>query len=389
LSGGIDSTIVAGLAKREKQDVETYTLGFPGRGYEFYNEAETGRAVSGHLGTKHFELSLEAPDLHEIVDLVECSDQPFANPTTYLMHQLSKKARQHITVALCGAGGDELFAGYPRSAAVRLARKLDWAPRSLLRLGGKVLNVLHDSHESPHLRRARQFLDGLDSDFITQYANWTYFMDEPDKHHLFAKKAAAFGGSDGWQPSVNMLREAFEQCSLLNPDNRILELDLKTFLPDNILEYTDRMSMAVALEVRVPLLDAGFVETSLNVPFDYKIQDGRTKAILVDAFEEFFPPAVRNAPKRGFNAPLGQWIGALFDPYLDASRQDSHPLRKKLGDDVGVTWRTGILDFDFMQQLRAEHRKGVRDNSHELFACIIFDTWWRKYMGKTQPLVYR
>lgn len=388
LSGGIDSTIVAGLAKREKPDVETYTLGFPGRGYEFYNEAEAGRAVSRHLGTKHFELSLEAPDLHEIVDLVECSDQPFANPTTLLMHQLSKKAREHITVALCGAGGDELFAGYPRSSAVRLARKLGWAPRPLLQLGGKLLNLFHDSHRSPHLRRARQFLDGLDSDFITQYANWTYFMDEPAKHRLFAKKSARLGGSDGWQPSVNVLRDAFERCSLLNPDNRILELDLKTFLPDNILEYTDRMSMAAALEVRVPLLDPAFVETSLNAPFDYKIRNGRTKAVLVDSFEEFFPPPARNAPKRGFNAPLAQWIGALFDPYFEASCQESHPLRKELGNDIGITWRTGILDFEFMQQLRAEHRKGTRDNSHELFACIIFDTWWRKYIDRTQPLVY-
>jgi len=388
LSGGIDSTIVAGLAKREKPDVETYTLGFPGRGYEFYNEAETGRAVSKHLGTRHFELSLESPDLLEIVDLVECSDQPFANPTTYLMHQLSKKAREHITVALCGAGGDELFAGYPRSAAVRLARKLSWAPRPLLRFGGKLLSVLRDSHESPHLRRARQFLDGLDSDFVTQYANWTYFMNEPAKHRLFAKKPPAFGGADGCKPSVNTLREAFEQCSLRDTDNRILELDLKTFLPDNILEYTDRMSMAAALEVRVPLLDTGFVEMSLNTPFGYKIQNGRAKAVLVDAFEEFFPPAARNASKRGFNAPLGRWVGQLFDPYFEASYQESHPLRKKLGDDVGVTWRTGILDFEFMQQLRAEHRKGVRDNSHELFACIIFDTWWRKYIDRTQQLVY-
>lgn len=388
LSGGIDSTIVAGLAKREKPDVETYTLGFPGRGFEFYNEAETGRAVSKHLGTRHIELSIESPDLLDIIALVECSDQPFANPTTYLMHQLSKKAREHITVALCGAGGDELFAGYPRSTAVRLARRLDWTPRPLLRFGGKLLSFLHDSHGSPHLRRARQFLDGLDSDFVTQYANWTYFMDEPAKHQLFAKKSPAFGGGNGCKPSVDVLRDTFAQCSLPDPDNRILELDLKTFLPDNVLEYTDRMSMATALEVRVPLLDAGFVEMSLNTPFDYKIRNGRSKAVLVDAFEEFFPPAVRNAPKRGFNAPLGRWVGQLFDPYFEASYQESHPLRKKIGDDIGVTWRTGILNFEFIQQLRVEHRKGIRDNSHELFACIIFDTWWRKYIDQTQQLVY-
>src|SRR5579862_1462890 len=114
LSGGIDSTIVTGLAKREKQDIQTYTLAFPGEEFRFYDEALKSRAVSKHLDTRHFELSLDLPEVTSILDLVEFDDQPFANPTSYLMHQLSVKAREHITVALCGAGGDELFAGYPR-----------------------------------------------------------------------------------------------------------------------------------------------------------------------------------------------------------------------------------------------------------------------------------
>ena len=111
LSGGIDSTIVTGLAKREKKDIQTYTLALAGDEYRFYDEAEKARAVSRHLGTEHSELRLEFPDLLEMLDLVEFFDQPFANPTSYLMHQLSQKAHEHITVALCGAGGDELFAG--------------------------------------------------------------------------------------------------------------------------------------------------------------------------------------------------------------------------------------------------------------------------------------
>ena len=390
LSGGIDSTIVAGLAKREKADIQTYTLALPGEEYRFYDESEKGRAVSRHLGTEHIELSLERPDLHEILDLVEFSDQPFANPTTYLMHQLSKKAREHITVALCGAGGDELFAGYPRTSAVRLAKKLRWMPRPLLRIRrDSFLGLLRDSHRNPHLRRARKFLDGLDSDFLVQYSNWTYFLNEHGE--TSAPRSGVLGSEpsrNGVRPSVDVLRAAFDQCSLPNFDNRVLQMDLKTFLADNVLEYTDRMSMATALEVRVPLLDSGFVEMSLNTPFAYKIRNGSSKAILVDAFAEFFPPAARNAPKRGFNAPLGQWIGPLFDDYFQASCEGSHPLRKKLGEDVGSSWREGILDFDFIRQLRAEHRQGQHDRSHELFACIIFDVWWRKYIRKTQPLAY-
>jgi asparagine synthase (glutamine-hydrolysing) len=287
-------------------------------------------------------------------------------------------------VALCGAGGDELFAGYPRSSAVRLARSIAWMPRSLLRLGANALSYIHDSHRTAHLRRARKFLAGLDSDFFVQYANWTYFMTEDQKRRLLPSRL----GDSGSHPSVDVLRLAFAQSSLQEVDNRLLQMDLKTYLVDNILDYTDRMSMATGLEVRVPLLDRDFVEMSLNAPFAYKIRNRESKAILVDAFEEFFPAENRNAPKRGFNAPLALWAGKLFDPYFDASLNSSHPLRKRLGDDVGATWREGILDLTFIQQLRLQHRQGKRDNAHELFACILFDVWWRKYIKKSQPIVH-
>jgi asparagine synthase (glutamine-hydrolysing) len=388
LSGGVDSTIVAGLAREAQADIQTYTLTLPGAEYRFYDETEKARAVSRHLRTQHFELPLERPELSDILNLVEFSDQPFANPTTYLMYALSKKAREHITVALCGAGGDELFAGYPRTAAVRLAKRLGWVPRPFLRFGKSLLGLARDSHRNPRLRRARKFLDGLDSDFFVQYSNWTYFLKEKEKHRLLRGDFGAPAGRNGLRPSVDVLRTAFDQCFLSDPDNCVLEMDLKTFLADNVLEYTDRMSMAAPLEVRVPLLDAGFAELALNAPFAYKIRGGHAKAILMDAFAGFFPPEVREAPKRGFNAPLGRWAGRLFDDYFEAGGRASRTLREKLGEDAGAAWREGVLDFDFIQQLRAEHRRGTSDRSHELFACMIFDVWWRKYIRKTQPLVH-
>lgn len=388
LSGGIDSTIVAGLAKREKKDIQTYTLALGGDKYRFFDEAENARAVSRRLDTEHHELSFEFPDLLEMLDLVEFFDEPFANPTSYLMYQLSQKAREHITVALCGAGGDELFAGYPRSSAVRLARGIAWIPRPFLRLGANALSYLRDSHQTPYLRRARKFLGGLDSDFFVQYANWTYFMNEDQKRRLLPARLRDTSSRNGSHLSADVLRSAYAQSSLQDADNRILQMDLKTYLVDNILDYTDRMSMATALEVRVPLLDSAFVEMSLNAPFAYKIRNRESKAILVDAFEEFFPPETRNAPKRGFNAPLALWAGTLFDPYFDTSLNPSHPIRKRLGDDVGAAWRDGILDLNFIQQLRVQHRQGKRDNAHELFACIVFDVWWRKYIKKSQPLIH-
>ena len=342
------------------------------------------RSVSRHLDTEHFELSLDHPDVASILDLVEFDDQPFANPTSYLMRQLSLKARQHITVALCGAGGDELFAGYPRTSAIRAARGLGWVPRPFLQLASNALGYVRDSYRTPYLRRARKFLGGLNSDFFVQYANWTYFMNEDEKGQLLRRAST----SSGLCSSIEVLRKAYSQSSLSEQDNRVLEMDLNTFLVDNVLDYTDRMSMATALEVRVPLLDPLFVEMSLNIPFAYKIQNSESKAILVDSFREFFPPEARSAPKRGFNAPLGLWYERLFDPYFDAADRSSSPLQTQFGEDVGASWRDGILDFRFIQRLRREHRQRRRDCAHELFACIIFDVWWRKYVKHTVPLVH-
>jgi asparagine synthase (glutamine-hydrolysing) len=384
LSGGIDSTIVTGLAKQEKRDIQTYTLSFTGEEFHFYNEAAKSRSVSKHLGTEHFELSLDHPDVVSILDLVEFDDQPFANPTSYLMHQLSLKARQHITVALCGAGGDELFAGYPRTSAIRAARRLGWVPTPFLQFASNALGYLRDSYRTPYLRRARKFLGGLDSDFFVQYANWTYFMNEAEKRELFQRTSTG----NGLGSSIEVLRKAYSESSLTEQDNRVLDMDMNTFLVDNVLDYTDRMSMATALEVRVPLLDPRFVEMSLNIPFGYKIRNGESKSILVDTFGDFFPPEARAAPKRGFNAPLGLWFERLFDPYFDAADRVSRPLQKRFGEDVGASWRDGILDFGFIQRLRREHRQRRRDCAHELFACIVFDVWWRKYVKHTDPLVH-
>ena len=386
LSGGVDSTIVAGLAKQQDAQIRTFTVIFEGEEYRFYNEAETSRAVSRHLGTDHHELIVSRSEPADVLDLVEFFDQPFGNPTSYLMYLLSQTARKQITVALCGAGGDELFAGYPRYNAVRLARRLGWMPRSLLHFGSKALEIVRDSYRTMHLKRARKFLEGLHSDFCVQYAQWTYFLNEEKKGQLLLRHTGSSHPRDHLAASPRILREALEQSALKDVDNRILHMDLQTFLVDNILEYTDKMSMAVGLEVRVPLLDPEFVELSLNTPFGYKIRSGIPKMLLSDTFADFFPPVARAAPKKGFNAPLAHWIVTEFDSYFEASRSSRHPLRRQMGEDIGISWREGILDWNFIERLRQQHRLGQRDNSYELFSLIVFDVWWRKYVARTSPM---
>ena len=388
LSGGMDSTIVTGLAKQTGASVRTFTLVFQGKDFKDYNEQETARAVACHIGTEHHEINVPTSDLMDMLNLIEFFDQPFGNPTFYLMYLISKYAREHITVALCGAGGDELYAGYPRYRAMQLARRLRPMPRSLLRLGAKALNHIHDPHHKPQLRRVKQFLEGLDNDSIRQFAKWTYFFDADKKERLILDSHAIDNCPTGVAPSERFLRTAIGQSPLSDPDNRLLHLDIQTFLVDNVLEYTDKTSMAVGLEVRVPLLDHRAVEYGLNVPFAYKLRNGKSKILLRETFAEFFPRQVLKAPKRGFSVPLPRWMLETFDAYFEASQAGVHPLKDLLGSDIGATWQEGILNWSFIQELRAEHRQGRRDNSYELFAVIIFDVWWRKYIKGSLPLVH-
>lgn len=385
LSGGIDSSIVAGLARREDASLQSYTVVFEGEEFAAYNEQEASRAASRHLGTKHTELKVPRAAPEQLLALVEYFDQPFGNPTSYLMHQICKVARNNITVALCGAGGDELYAGYPRYRAAALAGRLRWIPRRLLRLGSTALGIWRDSFRTMRLRRARKFLEGLSEDPVTQFVRWTYFLPERAKQRLLRVGDASMGGSnDGlasFAPSERVLRGMLERSDLTDPSNRYLHTDVQTFLLDNVLEYTDKMSMAVPLEVRVPLLDHRFVEFSLNVPFSQKLNGSRTKILLREAFADLLAPEVAHAAKRGFNAPLALWMSRTLDSYFESSSQS----RTLWGEDAGETWRTGIFDADFIRDLREEHKRGERDNSYTLFAIIMFDVWWRKYLKSSLP----
>jgi asparagine synthase (glutamine-hydrolysing) len=220
------------------------------------------------------------------------------------------------------------------------------------------------------LRRARQFLDGLDRDPARQFVKWTYYLDEDRKQHLLRHDGVEHGSARAAAlPSDRIVRRFLAESVLPDPGNRLLHLDLRTFLVDNILEYTDKMSMAVGLEVRVPYLDSRLVEHSFSIPFAGKLRGGTSKAVLKEVCGDLLPPTSAKAPKKGFNAPLGQWMRGPLDRYFDdCMRRD-------------VVQRQGLLSWDYLQRLREEHRTGKRDNSYALFSIIMFDTWYRQYLA--------
>jgi asparagine synthase (glutamine-hydrolysing) len=370
LSGGVDSPILTGLmAQASARPVKTFTIVFRGKDVQFYNEQEAAQAVARKFATEHHEIPVDISDPEEMLDLVEFLDQPFGNPTFYLMYLISKHTRAEVTVALCGAGGDELFAGYPRYRALALGRRLRRLPRPVLAAARGISRLLPDGHRATRLHRARQFLGGLDRDMARQFTRWVYFLDEPRKAALLREDGWLLDGQRGRLPSERVIRDHLAGSRLEDLGNQVLQLDVQTFLVDNLLEYTDKMSMAVALEVRVPFLDFRFVERSLRIPFRHKLGRRQGKVILREAFADLLPESNRGLPKKGFNAPLAVWMRDRLDGYF--GRYLTRP----------AVERQKIFRWDSLERLRAEHRAGKRDHSHDLFAVVMFDAWYRKYFS--------
>ena len=365
LSGGLDSPILVGLAAEASSDpVKTFTIVFEGKHLEVFDEREAAREVAQRFGTDHHEIEASISDPFDMLRMVTSFDQPFANPTAFLMYLISSHTRREATVALCGAGGDELFAGYPRYRAMEIARLFRHVPQPAISAARKVLSLFTDDYRNANLRRAREFLDGMDPDFTQQFTNWTYYFDENEKRNLLRGPA----GDPDLKVASRILRNLLGKEDLVDFGNRVLAADVQTFLLDNLLEYTDKMSMAVGLEVRVPYLDPRVVANALAIPFSEKLDRRRGKLILREIFADFLPQSIRSAPKKGFVAPLGIWLkeglDSYFEQYMDSSRTSAH----------------GIFDWNYIQELRHRHSSGAVDYSTELFSIMMFDAWYRQYI---------
>ena len=364
LSGGIDSNLIVGLmAEASSKPVKTFTILFNDAELKYYDERDEARRVSEMFSTEHHELPVDLNHPEEMLELVEYFDQPFGNTTFYLTYLLSRLTRQSVTVALSGAGGDELFGGYPRYRAVKAMRVLRYVPRVAAKAALSAVSQLQDNFADRRLHRVRALLAGLDRDSARQYLKWVYYLDEEKKAMLLNGQAGAnLESSRILQSHLDRIPESWSD------GNRFSYLDVETFLPDNLLEYSDKTSMAWGLELRVPYLDPRIVELAFRIPFELKLNLAGSKMILRRAFADLIPAQNRRSPKKGFNVPLGAWMRTKLDRYFDEllPREYVH--------------REGIFNHEYITHLRDEHRRGRRDNGYELFAILIFDTWYRKYI---------
>ena len=364
LSGGIDSsTLVALMARHSDRPVRTYCMTF-GAGEELFDERAHARAVAEHIGTEHTEIAVEPKLAETLPSLVRQFDEPFGNTTALLLYALCREVRKHVTVAIAGDGGDELFLGYPRYPGMRLAGWYSAVPKPVRALLARALApVLRESTAGRHnFRRVREFVETGGLDKSEMYDRWSGYYTPEELTGLLRFDAQPFVRADGQEPVASL----FDQATGTDVD-RANHVDLETFLPHNILQCTDRTSMAHSLEVRVPFCDDRLVEFMAQIPADQKMPGLRTKFLLKRVASDLLPSRTLQRKKQGFVAPVGRWLNrelrGLVDEMLDPAR----------------VRRDGFLDPTTVAELVAAHRSGRRDYSLHLWGLLVFQTWLDEY----------
>ena len=357
LSGGIDSsTVVAYMVETSDAPVVTTSVGFD---HNAYNELEPAEIVARHLGCEYHPQIANPLVADLLPKLAWHFDEPFADSSAVPTYYVSKAARELVTVALSGDGGDELWAGYARH------RVEQWESRARRWLGGGARLAGWAARALPLGVRGARALRHLALSPAEACADkHAYGMFEPDaKTRLYSGDfGASLRTADPFAPFIT----AYDACRSQDPVDRALYVDVKTYLLDDILTKVDRMSMAVSLETREPLLDHRLLEFAATVPVSLKIRDGRTKYLLRRLLERRVPRTIVERGKRGFEAPIGEWLrGPLATMTTDL-----------LTD--GRLASRGLFQPREIERLWSEHRRGAADHRHRLWQLLMLELWFRE-----------
>jgi asparagine synthase (glutamine-hydrolysing) len=369
LSGGIDSSsVVAFMARRSERPVRTYAIGFEGSAAEqYYNELPYARQIARRFGTEHREIVVR-PDVSALLpSLLWHMDEPIADSafvTTYLVSQF---ARKEVTVILSGVGGDELFGGYRRYLGnhyqARYQRLPAWLRRTLAAAARRLPSDRHSALLDA-ARLAKSFLGSAELPFEARYRSYVEVFSPLERLQLMP----------GRVPAVrDALDAAFQMAHGADGLNRMLAVDAQTQLPDDLLLLTDKMSMAVSLECRVPLLDHELVELAARIPETLKLRRGRLKHVMKEALRDVLPAEILQRRKRGFGTPMGAWL-----------RRDLAPLLRSLLSEQALRKR-GLFDPAPVAQLIRDHDARRIDATDRLLALLNLEIWWRVFVDRATP----
>ena len=357
LSGGIDSSaVVAMMARLSSGPVKTFSIGFPD---EEYNELKYARQVARRFNTDHHEFMVDPNVLSLIDDIAWFLDEPFGDSSAIPTYMVSKLASEHVTVVLSGDGGDELFAGYDRYLKERKERQLGQIPSPIRRAAGLVGSLM------PEGMKGRNFLRHLAFDGPDRYFDGNILFREIEKASLFEPNAYEVIRQD--DP-----RRAWE--ALLKNDrthwlSSLQYMDIKSYLPGDILTKVDRMSMAHSIEARVPLLDHKFVEFAATIPPELKLKGKTTKYIFKKALEGILPNEILYRPKRGFAIPLGRWFRGQLSPFVRDLLLSPTCLKR------------GLFRKSYVERLIEMNDRG-RSLDLQLWTLITFELWCRRFIDE-------
>ena len=360
LSGGIDSSVVvAEMAKASPEPVRTFTVGF---GDPRYDEREHARAVADRYGTQHEEVVVESDVAELLPELAEAFDEPFGDDAALPLYAVCGQARRYVTVALTGDGGDEAFAGYERYFAHGAASRV---PAPLARVSAQALGILPAARREPRSTafRATRFLKAAATSAASRYGGLMEVFPVVVRNALWTDDARA---------EIGRQRSAAELLGPAPSDGvRGLQLlDLRTYLPDDLLLQADIASMAHSLELRSPFLDHEVVELGLSLPVHLKLEGRLGKVALRRGFAEDLPPSVAARGKKGFGVPLSRWFRAEL---------------RELASDLLLDRRArerGLLRVETVERMLADHVAGRADHGQRLWTLLMLELWQRHHIER-------
>ena len=355
LSGGVDSCMLAALAAEESgEPLRTFSIGFEERSFDELGDA---RLVAERYGTVHCELVLRPDAALLLPALADAFDEPFADSSALPTYLVSQLAAEDVKVAVSGEGGDELFGGYYTYAADLLAQRLG----GLAAFARPLVERLPTSTRKASLDyRAKRFVRAAHLPPLERHHGW--------KEIFSAEVRAELTGRRSPFDPVDLLRKRFAETEGAPLLARLQDVDLGTFLVDDLLTKTDRASMAHSLEARVPFLDSVVTGFALALPTRHKVRGLSKKRLLRKAAEPLLPAQIVNGRKRGFSIPAGAWLAGELEPFA----------RDTLAADV--LRRQGFFRHEPVRRLLDEHVAGRQDWSRQLWGLLAFTLWYERHV---------
>ena len=365
LSGGVDSSTVAALAVRASSEaVKTFSISFAEASFD---ESSYARAVAKFLGTDHHEERLSANLAANLVsEIGSWMDEPFSDPSLVPTYLLSRFTRKHVTVALGGDGGDELFAGYPMYRGHRWAANYAKIPNALRAgiieplvgmLPVKTRNLSFDY-------KATRFVTGAKYDPVARHHIWFGSFNPAEQKLLLTPEVLHTTDADIYREARTMVAE----CDSTDLVEQMQSLDTRLYLAEDILTKVDRASMAVSLEVRAPFLDPRVAEFAASLPASYKLRGRKTKYILKRAIKGHLPPFVTRRGKKGFGVPVAEWLKGKLRPL---ARDLLSPERVR---------KAGVFNAEYVTKLQDEHERGVANHRKLLWTLLMFELWHESFI---------